>query len=63
MTAPETNTDTQASRHRPAIIGIIVAVLLGGIFFFLNMIDVADEDEVEEVPAAVSQDGTGGATE
>ncbi|WP_375176011.1 hypothetical protein [Pseudooceanicola sp.] len=66
MTAPETNTDTQASRHRPAIIGILIAVLLGGLFFFLNMIDVADEAEVEELPASVPQDapattGTDGA--
>lgn len=37
MSAPSTNTKKQARRHKPALIGIAVAVILGGVFFLLNL--------------------------
>ena len=37
MSAPSTNTRKQARRHRPALIGIAVAVILGAVFFLLNL--------------------------
>ncbi|MBK0328048.1 hypothetical protein I5535_12190 [Rhodobacteraceae bacterium F11138] len=56
MSAPDTNTRKQASRHRPALIGIVIAVLLGGLFFGLNILTAIDDDEVQGHPAGVSQD-------
>lgn len=37
MSAPSTNTGKQARRHKPALIGIAVAVILGVLFFLLNV--------------------------
>lgn len=44
MSAPRTNVEKQKSRHRPALIGIAVAVVLGGLFFLLNMGAAVDDD-------------------
>ncbi len=56
MTPPDTNTTTQERRHRPALIGIAIAVLLGGLFFGLNMLTAVDEERVEDIPEGYEGD-------
>lgn len=56
MSAPDTNTRKQASRHRPALIGIAFAVLLGVLFFGLNLFNATDEDAGQPVPAETAQE-------
>ena len=50
MTAPNTNVPKQAKRHRPALIGILVAVLsVGGILYVLGAFDWAKPDQATRV--------------
>lgn len=55
MSPPDTNIERQEKRHRPALIGIALAMILGGFFFFLNALMAVDEDRPEEVPAGEEQ--------
>ena len=64
MSAPSTNTEKQARRHKPALIGIAVAAILGGLFFLLNMGSTietetppADGIATEEAALPTGQDG------
>lgn len=43
MSAPKTNVEKQTRRHRPALIGIAVAVVLGVLFFLLNVNSAVDD--------------------
>lgn len=64
MSAPNTNVQKQQRRHRPALIGIAVAVVLGALFFLLNMGSAVDDDgaiieEVEnDTPLLLEEDGS-----
>lgn len=46
MTAPKTNVEKESRRHRPALIGIAVAVALGAGFFLLNLGSAVDDEGV-----------------
>ncbi|MEL7280768.1 MAG: hypothetical protein AAFY35_13825 [Pseudomonadota bacterium] len=53
MTAPNTNVPKQAKRHRPALIGILVAVLsVGVILYVLGAFDWAKPDQAAREPAS-----------
>ena len=59
MSPPDTNIERQEKRHRPALIGIAIAVIMGGLFFFLNALTAVDEEPLEELPAGEEQAPTG----
>lgn len=46
MSAPETNVEKQAKRHRGPLVGIILAlvVAVGAAIFFTGADDIAEED-------------------
>ena len=44
MSASDSNLEKQKKDHRPAIIGISVALILGVLFFGFNAFSAADED-------------------
>ncbi|WP_224826175.1 hypothetical protein [Cognatishimia sp. MH4019] len=46
MSAPDTNVEKQSRRHKPALIGIAVALVFGVLIFGLNVFET-----VEEAPA------------
>ena len=43
MSAPDTNTERQAKRHRPALVGMAVAVLVALALLFAYSIYVAED--------------------
>lgn len=56
MSAPETNVDKQARRHRPALWGMAVAVAVGMIAFLMNIafsVDAEDETIVDDAADAI----------
>jgi len=60
MSAPDTNVKKQARRHRPALIGIALAVVFGVLFFLFDVgSGVDDEGPVVE---GAETDGTPEAT-
>lgn len=58
MSAPETNVKKQARRHRPALIGIALAVVFGVLFFLFDVGSAVDD----EAPLVEGAD-TGGSLE
>jgi hypothetical protein len=60
MSAPDTNVQKQKRRHRPALIGIAIAVALGAVFFLLNMFTAVDEDAelAEDGPLMIEEGAT-----
>ncbi|MFD0978192.1 hypothetical protein [Tropicimonas aquimaris] len=44
MSPPDTNAPKETRRHRPALIGIAVAVVLGALFFLTNLFNAADNE-------------------
>ncbi|SNT39900.1 hypothetical protein [Tropicimonas sediminicola] len=42
MSAPDTNMPKEARRHRPALIDIAVALVLGALFFLTNLFNATD---------------------
>lgn len=59
MSAPDTNTDRQRRRHRGAIWGIIIAVLIGLGAIGLMTLDATDGEEPPADTAATGSEGTG----
>jgi hypothetical protein len=54
MSAPETNVEKQARRHRGPLVGIAVAVLIAGLALIgLGLLNASDETP-EAPPAAVA---------
>ncbi len=51
MSAPDTNIEKQARRHKGPLVGIIGAVIVAGLLFIAFLTWVADEPD-EAVPAA-----------
>ncbi len=51
MSAPETNIEKQARRHKGPLVGIIGAVIVAGLLFIAFLTWVADEPG-EVIPAA-----------
>ncbi len=53
MSAPSTNVEKQAKRHRPAIWGIVAAIVFAAILFFAYLANLAaDGNEPGEGAAA-----------
>ena len=60
MSAPSTNTEKQARRHKPALIGIAVAVIVGLAFFLLNLNSVdGDGPIIDEAADGAAVPATG----
>lgn len=62
MSAPDTNTEKQAKRHRPSLIGMAIAVLVALGLLFVYSIYVADQGNTPE-GAAEQVDGRTGVVE
>lgn len=60
MTAPDTNTEKQKRRHRPALIGIAVSIAVAGLIFLFIIgasMDANDDSIVDEAADAVVDPG------
>ena len=55
MTAPDTNTEKQAKRHSPALLGILVAVILAGLAGLVMMGWGEVENDATPAPEATVQ--------
>lgn len=58
MTAPQTDVEKQAKRHRGPLVGIVLVLIvaLAAAFFFAGTDEVAQDDAVS-IPAPVGTDG------
>ena len=59
MSAPDTNTEKQAKRHKPPLIGMPAAIILATVLFIGVMIyiSVGTDEEIEEPPVPVTNSG------
>lgn len=60
MSAPDTNTEKQARRHKPAIWGIIIAVCAAVVFILWALLNdgMPLDEQAAGAPPAATEDGS-----
>ncbi|QXT39109.1 hypothetical protein [Gymnodinialimonas ceratoperidinii] len=60
MSAPNTNTERQARRHKPALWGIIIAIVAAGLFILWALLNDGTplDEQAAGAPPAATETGT-----